>query len=509
MFRIHRFFNLALVIATGCIITLFVANAAGQQQNTAEAKELEYVIGYDLRSLLFRDTDATMTEARKVQADVLAPKNFDKGMKSYQEASRDMKQGKKLEDIKEKLHEASAFFQTAIEATRLAEVSFPNSLKARKDAQSTQSAQYSSKLWTEAEKKFNEATGKLEDGDLNEARKKAGEAEELYRQAELDAIKTNYLQDTRELLKQADRLKVKDHAPQTLHNAQQLIKQAEKELNENRYDTDVARNLARQANYQASHAIYLANTIRQLKDKDRSWEDLMLASETPLKQIIAKTDLDASFDTGLGKSTDEIITYITTYQDSVVGLSQELEWYDQELYLQQARVAELEKQVGSEAKENSALAQKIARQAKTRALFTNVERSFHRDEARVLREGNDILIRLTGLNFPSSRATIEQESFGLLTKVRDAINAFPEGTVSVMGHTDSYGSDEQNLVLSNQRAEAVRQYLLANTKLDASQVEAVGYGESKPIASNETEEGRASNRRVEIVIHPWMVGGTN
>lgn len=109
MFRIHRFFNLALVIATGCIITLFVANAAGQQQNTAEAKELEYVIGYDLRSLLFRDTDATMTEARKVQADVLAPKNFDKGMKSYQEASRDMKQGKKLEDIKEKLHEANAF----------------------------------------------------------------------------------------------------------------------------------------------------------------------------------------------------------------------------------------------------------------------------------------------------------------------------------------------------------------------------------------------------------------
>jgi OOP family OmpA-OmpF porin len=63
-------------------------------------------------------------------------------------------------------------------------------------------------------------------------------------------------------------------------------------------------------------------------------------------------------------------------------------------------------------------------------------------------------------------------------------------------------------LLSNERAEAVKQYLLANTKLDASRVEAIGYGESKPIASNETKDGRAANRRVEVVIHPAMLSGT-
>ncbi len=189
---------------------------------------------------------------------------------------------------------------------------------------------FSSKLWTEAEKKFNEAAGKLEDGDVNDAREKAGEAEKLYRQAELDAIKTNYLDETRELLKQAEKLDVKDRAPKTLLTAQQLVKQAEKELNENRYDTDVARSLAQQANYQAKHAIYLSNTIKQMKDKDQSWEDLMLASETPLQQIAEKTEQVASFDTGFGKTTDEIIAYVTTYQDSVAGLSQDLDWYQQE-----------------------------------------------------------------------------------------------------------------------------------------------------------------------------------
>ncbi|MDZ7721548.1 MAG: OmpA family protein [candidate division KSB1 bacterium] len=62
--------------------------------------------------------------------------------------------------------------------------------------------------------------------------------------------------------------------------------------------------------------------------------------------------------------------------------------------------------------------------------------------------------------------------------------------------------------LSRERAVAVKQYLLANSNLNASRVEAIGYGESKPIASNETEAGRAANRRVDVVIHPWMARGT-
>jgi outer membrane protein OmpA-like peptidoglycan-associated protein len=96
----------------------------------------------------------------------------------------------------------------------------------------------------------------------------------------------------------------------------------------------------------------------------------------------------------------------------------------------------------------------------------------------------------------------------LLSKVRKAINAFPECTVSILGHTDSYGSDEKNLQLSTERAEAAKQYLLANSNLAASRIDAVGYGESKPLANNETAEGRTINRRIEVVIHPWT-GGTN
>ncbi|MFQ5638306.1 MAG: OmpA family protein [bacterium] len=90
--------------------------------------------------------------------------------------------------------------------------------------------------------------------------------------------------------------------------------------------------------------------------------------------------------------------------------------------------------------------------------------------------------------------------------MQQAINIFLDAKISVQGHTDSYGSDQTNLKLSQERAEAVRQYILANMGLDETRIAAVGYGESKPIANNETAAGRTKNRRIELVIHPQLPG---
>ena len=193
MFKTQKFVNLALMIAIASSITLFAADAVGQNQNLRQP-QLEIVKKDDFKIMLFKDANAAMNAARKVQADVLAPKNFGEAMKRYKKAEADLEKGESLDDIRKNLRESSTYFQKAIDATKLAEVSFPNSMKARKDAQYTGAAEFSSKLWKEAEEKFNEAVGKLEDGDLNDAREKAGKAEKLYRRAEQEAIKTNYLQ---------------------------------------------------------------------------------------------------------------------------------------------------------------------------------------------------------------------------------------------------------------------------------------------------------------------------
>jgi outer membrane protein OmpA-like peptidoglycan-associated protein len=128
---------------------------------------------------------------------------------------------------------------------------------------------------------------------------------------------------------------------------------------------------------------------------------------------------------------------------------------------------------------------------------------FGPDEAQVFTQGQNVLVRPIGLVFPSGSAQIETRYFALLRKVQDAIRVFPNSLVVVEGHTDSFGSDETNLKLSQERANAVRAYLLANmTNLSAADVQPVGFGESRPVANNETVEGRAKNRRIDLLIRP-------
>ncbi len=102
--------------------------------------------------------------------------------------------------------------------------------------------------------------------------------------------------------------------------------------------------------------------------------------------------------------------------------------------------------------------------------------------------------------FQTARDTIQRKSFSLLDQVALVLKAHPEiKKVRVEGHTDSQGSDELNKDLSNRRAVAVKIYLM-KAGIDPLRLDAVGFGEERPIADNGTPEGRAENRRVEFVI---------
>jgi OOP family OmpA-OmpF porin len=77
---------------------------------------------------------------------------------------------------------------------------------------------------------------------------------------------------------------------------------------------------------------------------------------------------------------------------------------------------------------------------------------------------------------------------------------YPNTKAIIEGHTDSVGSDAYNLRLSNDRSNSVRQYLIKEFGVDASRLTSKGYGESRPIATNDTDEGRQKNRRVWAVL---------
>jgi OmpA-OmpF porin, OOP family len=449
----------------------------------------------DIKSTLFADADNALQEVKKVGAYLLSPDNFETAMEYYREAENDLKEGDNLDDIREKLESAVEYFNKALEVTKLAEVTFTKVIDARNDALEAQAHEYASELWKEAEEVFNKAANELEDGDVNDAKELGGEAETLYRKAELEAIETHLLAETRILLNKAKVQSVKDYAPLTLQKAKMLVKKTEAELQKDRYDTDEARRLVQQAKYEVLHSLYLSKLINEFTDQDKTFENIILMSEEPLRKIAAQLDIKAEFDEGYDKPSNHIISAIEILQDSISKNSEELAVLKQELELLKSQLSGVEL-------EKTALSEQMEALEKVKEQYAEVQKIFDKSEAIVLRNDNDILIRLVGLDFDVGKSLIKPEYFGLLSKVEKVIKTFPGCTITVEGHTDSQGSSATNLQLSQKRADAVKSYFLASMDMELSRISAEGFGESKPIANNETLEGRKKNRRIDIIIHP-------
>ncbi|MFA7124280.1 MAG: OmpA family protein, partial [Candidatus Delongbacteria bacterium] len=112
----------------------------------------------------------------------------------------------------------------------------------------------------------------------------------------------------------------------------------------------------------------------------------------------------------------------------------------------------------------------------------------------------DERIILNNIYFKLGSAELEFESFETLNSVKRIFLDNPGIVIQIEGHTDSQGSDEYNLKLSQLRAESVSNYLTDSLGISRSQLTSVGFGESKPIASNKTSKGRAQNRRIEFRV---------
>lgn len=110
-----------------------------------------------------------------------------------------------------------------------------------------------------------------------------------------------------------------------------------------------------------------------------------------------------------------------------------------------------------------------------------------------------VTVQLYNIFFKFGQATLEPESFFELDRMIAVMSQNPTMAIEVQGHTDNVGSAEANLRLSQQRADAVRDYFVIK-KIAMDRVKSVGFGEAKPIASNATTEGQAKNRRVEFEI---------
>lgn len=132
----------------------------------------------------------------------------------------------------------------------------------------------------------------------------------------------------------------------------------------------------------------------------------------------------------------------------------------------------------------------------------DLRRDLGNDQVRIVNTGQELIVTMPqDILFPIDSATVRSDLRRDLGTLAGNLSAYPNTTVQIVGHTDNTGTASHNQNLSQRRAEAVANVLISNG-VSASRLRSIGRGENAPIATNLTEEGRAQNRRVDIIITP-------
>lgn len=285
----------------------------------------------------------------------------------------------------------------------------------------------------------------------------------------VDVDKVGDLRESKQMIEMAKDEGASRYAPHALKTAEDSLDHAARVMYENK-DMKVVENQNAAAKNEAKRALLMTRESKHFASMNS--EEVAAWAETKLRGLQGMAGVNGTFE-----------PFNKQYMD-LQGSVQNSAKLGAKANSLQEQTAQLEK----------------SKQLNDR--YEEVRRNFTDEEAEILREGNNLIVRLKAVEFPRGKAEIKPENFVLLTKVQKTIKAFGEPDVTIEGHTDSTGNAKKNETLSLQRAENVKAYLVANAALPEDKISVEGMGAAKPVAPNNTEEGRASNRRIDVIISP-------
>lgn len=392
--------------------------------------------------------EENINQARLEQVDILAPDNFEKALDAHEASLKYRNNNEDSEEILRQVSYSKAWMKIANDKATLAKSNLKLLPVARRDAARAANTEDAKEDLKDLDNEFKELTVQIEDGDLSDINKKEPKLYEKYRKLEVKAVTAEYLKPAKDTLELARKEEAKKFAPQTLARAEYKIAAAEKEIERDPQDLD---NISAMSSYVTRDTNRLLEITRSAK---------LAKANTPEETVIQMMNQQAEVEV-LARSQD---------------------------------VLRMEKAHAEARVQNLMEKQREMNRAET------LSGLFDTNEADVLQDGKNIIIRMKGLSFKPNQAFILPEHYLLLNKVKDALSQFQNTDIIVEGHTDSIGVAKKNQELSEKRANAVKEYLVANNAVSEDHVNVVGKGFDKPIAANNSAEGRASNRRIDIII---------
>ncbi len=397
--------------------------------------------------------EQSKTSAWNVQADVLAKGAYFDGMDYLEEAKDDMGKADEAQSVKDDSAYATAFFMKAERLSKERMKNFSSILTAREAAVSA-GASSTNKLTEKLRDIDSDFIDYTDDFESDISAKKTAELQNKYLEAEVMAVQWKRLGVAeRAIEKFKDSKDADDLAPMTYKSANQDIMLA-KNL--------IAKNPRNPENFQDSVDKALESTVL-LKD---------------VMDVIAEN----------GEKTPERAALKIVKQDRELGTAESnLLALGAVVQSQQSEIVD----------QRSALISQSDQIAFQKAM-DDVRKEFSEDEAEVYQQGNKLIIRLKKMNFPVGQAAVPAGSKAIVEKISNIVKDFNAKDIVVQGHTDSTGSKMINEKLSQNRAQNVATILRKNG-VDNT-VDAKGFGPNMPLADNQTKEGRALNRRVDVVV---------
>ena len=442
------FITLIAVLVTGCSSPKKANFASGNDPAKAVAEVVQII-----------------ASAQKDQLDVLADEEYLNGSNYLADAKRGLRQGDSSEAVLENAAIAKAFFQDARKKANSRKSFASRILRARKSALSAGARNNNALIESmldiddDLKSETKQFSRLLSPDDFSELQKK-------YLVLETKAIQFTQLNVANQTINQANENDAEDLAPKSLRAASLDYKTAMNIIAQSPRSPNVYKKSVEEALASTTQLFDVMNVIMGAKG----------TPEHIAVQIVKQKRALGQLSSSVGK-----------LEANLKSTKQTLEEKEGALTRTKGVLKTQEEQLA-----------RASTQVRFQQAMDEARKVLTQDDALVYQQGNKLVFRLKRINFRSGTAIIPEFSKLLISKVDSIIKKLDAEKVIVQGHTDSVGSAKVNKKLSKARASAVAKYLASLR--GGYKIAYSGYGESHPIASNETEAGRATNRRVDLVL---------
>ncbi len=504
--------RVSIIILSLCV---FAGCAAGSKGGLTRK---DVIVQYDG----IRQLSTELTAAEGNGAPALAPEGFAK-VREQLDLAIDYASGGKKEKAEAAAEEGLVLIRKVRRQMEESREMFSEVLATRERARNAGAPGLFPKKYKALEEDLLEATQLLEVGKEKKAVKFRRELLEAYSGLELKALKKGTVAAAGAAIRRAEKNDAGDYAPKTLKQAKEELKRVALVLDADRTHTEKANEHAMRVIWLAGRAEAITKLAKMFEDKDYSFESIILWYQDQLNGISEPLKRELPFNESNAVVVDNLNQVLASLMNALVDARKMMKENGSRIEDLERKAADLHKEyqgkirelLGASRKELVVLRKKYANELSPKARktaekerialeskerFDYVQSMFNEKEAKVSMDKADVLIQIHGFRFPPGKAQINAVNFGLLNKVISAIEQYPKSQAIISGHTDSKGDADKNLALSVKRAANVQKFLHEIGGISKDRTESQGFGETKPVASNNKKRGRALNRRIEILI---------